>query len=156
MGKTGYLPAPEYFQSTRKGIEADLNYNASFGLAVNVNYSYNESKVKEFDERPELNDKILTYAPKHQVKGSVMWTGGVVDATIRGRYKTKQYTTEDNESSIAGFSTWDVQLSKWFFERRLYVGGEIINVFDNRHMNTKEYMSAGRLMNVKLAIHLSK
>lgn len=139
-----------------KGVEADLNYNASFGLAVNVNYSYNESKVKEFDERPELNDKILTYAPKHQVKGTVMWTGGVVDATIRGRYKTKQYTTENNESSIAGFSTWDVQLSKWFFERRLYVGGEIINVFDNRHMNTKDYMSAGRLMNVKLAIHLSK
>lgn len=139
-----------------KGVEADVNYRPVNGLAVNVNYSYNDPKIKDFAEQPELNDKTLTYAPKHQVKGSVLWTGGVVDAMIRGRYKTRQYTAEDNSASISGFAVWDAQVSKWFFGRRLYVGGEIINIFNNRHMNTKEYMSAGRLMNIKLAVNISR
>ncbi|MCR9011658.1 TonB-dependent receptor plug domain-containing protein [Gabonibacter chumensis] len=139
-----------------KGLEMDLNYSLPVGLHMNVNYSYNESKIKQFDEKPELNDKVLTYAPEHQVKGTVMWIGRIVNATIRGCYKTKQYTTEDNQSSIPGFAVWDVQLSKWFFDRRIYVGGEVMNIFNNRHMNTKDYISTGRLFNVKLAVNLMR
>lgn len=139
-----------------KGIETDIDYTPLTGMKINLNYSYNNPKVKDFTEKPELNNKTLTYAPKHQIKGYILWTGGLVDAMVRGRYKTKQYTTEDNASSIAGFSVWDAQISKWFFRHRLYVGGEIINVFNNRHMNTKEYMSAGRLMNIKLALNISR
>lgn len=137
-----------------KGVEADLNYTSSFGLSINLNYSYNESKIKEFGERPELNDKMLTYAPKQQIKGSLLWTGGIADVTIRGRYKTKQYTSEDNSTSIPGFSVWDLRISKWLFKHRFYIGGEAINIFDNRHMNTKDYMSAGRLLNLKIAINI--
>jgi hypothetical protein len=38
-------------------------------LKINLNYSYNNPKVKDFKEKPELNNKILTYAPKNQIKG---------------------------------------------------------------------------------------
>ena len=89
------------------------------------------------------------------MKGYILWTGGIVDAMIRGRYKSKQYTSEDNSTSISGFTVWDAQISKWFFSRRFYVGAEMINVFNNRHMNTKDYISAGRLMNVKLAVNIN-
>lgn len=139
-----------------KGVEVDLDYTPVNGLKINLNYSYNDPKIKDFQEKPELNNKKLTYAPKNQVKGYILWTGGGVDAMVRGRYKSRQYTSEDNSTSIPGFTVWDAQLSKWFFRHRLYVGGEIINIFNNRHMNTKDYMSAGRLMNVKLAINISK
>ena len=138
-----------------KGVEADLDYMPVNGLKINLNYSYNDPRVKDFDEKPELNDKILTYAPKNQVKGYILWTGGIVDAMIRGRYKSKQYTSEDNSTSISGFTVWDAQISKWFFSRRFYVGAEMINIFNNRHMNTKDYISAGRLMNVKLAVNIN-
>lgn len=80
-----------------------MNYASGIGLNVNLNYSFNESRIKKFKENPELNNKILTYAPKHQVKGTVMWLGGILDVTLCGRYKTKQYTTENNLSSIPGF-----------------------------------------------------
>ena len=139
-----------------KGIEADLNYIPFNGLKINLNYSYNNPKVKDFKEKPELNNKILTYAPKNQIKGYVLWTGGIADVMFRGRYKSKQYTTEDNSAAIDGFTIWDAQVSKWFFDHRLYVGGEIINMFDNRHMNTKDYMSAGRLMNIKVAVNINR
>lgn len=139
-----------------KGIEADLNYTPVNNLKINLNYSYNDAKIKDFKEQPELNDKLLTYAPKHQVKGYILWTGGIVDAMFRGRYKSKQYTSEDNSTAIKGFAIWDAQLSKWLFRHRLYVSGEIINIFNNRHMNTKEYMSAGRLMNIKLAVNINR
>lgn len=139
---------------TMKGVEADLDYRPVNGLKFNLNYSYNDPRVKDFDEKPELNNKVLTYAPKNQVKGYALWTGGWVDVMLRGRYKSKQYTAENNSASIPGFTVWDAQVSKWFFRHRLYVGGEIINAFNNRHMNTKDYMSAGRLMNVKVAINI--
>ena len=93
---------------------------------------------------------------KNQIKGYVLWTGGIADVMFRGRYKSKQYTTEDNSAAIDGFTIWDAQVSKWFFDHRLYVGGEIINMFDNRHMNTKDYMSAGRLMNIKVAVNINR
>lgn len=135
-----------------KGVEADLNFTPVNGLKINVNYSYNDPKVKDFKEKPELNNKTLTYAPKNQVKGYILWTGGFLDVMVRGRYKSKQYTAEDNSTAIDGFTIWDAQISKWFFHHHLNIGGEIINIFNNRHMNTKDYMSAGRLMNLKLAV----
>ncbi len=139
-----------------KGLEADLDYIPISSLRININYSYNHTAIKDFDEKPELNGKALTYAPKHQIKGYLLWTGKTIDAMIRGRYKTKQYTTEDNASSIDGFGVWDAQLSKRFFRNRLYVSGEILNIFNNRHMNTKDYRSAGRLANIKLAVNINK
>lgn len=139
-----------------KGIEADIDYLPVNGLKINLNYSYNTPQIKDFTEKPELNDKMLTYTPKNQVKGYILWTGGIVDAMFRGRYKSRQFTTEDNNSSISGFTVWDAQVSKWFLRHRLYAGAEIINIFNNRHMNTKDYVSAGRLVNIKLALNLNR
>lgn len=137
-----------------KGAEVDVDYTSRVGLNVNLNYSFNESKIKKFKENQALNDKTLTYAPKHQVKGTVMWLGGFVDVTLCGRYKSKQYTTEDNLSTISGFTTWDMRVGKWFWGRKCHVSGEVLNIFDNRHMNTKDYISVGRLFNVKFAINI--
>lgn len=139
-----------------KGIEADIDYLPVNGLKINLNYSYNVPKIKDFTEKPELNNKILTYAPKNQVKGYILWTGGIVDAMFRGRYKSRQYTAEDNSTSIPGFAVWDAQISRWFFHHRLYAGAEIINMFNNRHMNTRDYVSAGRLVNIKLALSINR
>lgn len=137
-----------------KGVEADWDFMPVNGLKINLNYAYNRPQMRRFASRPELNGKVLTYAPANQVKGYILWTGGIVDAMLRGQYKSRQYTAEDNSASIAGFAVWDAQISRWFFRHRLWVGAEIINMFDNRHMNTKDYMSAGRLMNIRLAVQI--
>lgn len=139
-----------------QGLESDVDYMPFQSLKINLNYSYNHAKIKNFSKNPELNDKILTYAPNHQLKGYILWTGKSMSVMVRGLYKTKQYTTEDNSSSIAGFSVWDMQLSKRFFQNKLYISGEIINLFNNRHMNTKEYRSAGRIANLKLAVNINQ
>ena len=100
----------------------------------------NDDKLKDLAEigLMELNNKILTYAPKNQIKGYVLWTGGITDVMFRGRYKSKQYTTEDNSAAIDGVTIWDAQVSKRFFGQRLFVGGEIIYMFYTRQMNTKD------------------
>ena len=139
-----------------RGVEADLDYTLSGRWKMNLNYSYNIPEVKRFEKNPELNHKVLTYTPKNQLKGYILWTGGIADVMLRGRYKSRQYTSEDNSSYIEGFTVWDVQVSRWFVRRRLYAGGEVINIFNNRHMNTKEYRSAGRLINVKLAVSINR
>lgn len=137
------------------GVEFDLKYTIIRGLDLTANYSYNDSKIEKFPERPELDGKVLTYAPKHQVKGSINWTGGWVDVFLKGSYKSKQFTTDTNEEFIKPYSVWDLRLSRWL-NHRYYVGFEILNLFDNRHMNTKDYISTGRLYQIKLAINISK
>lgn len=153
-GKIDLFKRENVSRVNMKGVEVDWDYLPVNGLKINLNYSYNDPRVKDFGKKSELNGKVLTYAPRNQVKGYVLWTGGVVDVMFRGRYKSRQYTAEDNTASIAGFAVWDVQVSRWFLRNRLYVGADIINLFNNRHMNTRNYVSAGRLVNLKLAIHI--
>lgn len=138
-----------------KGIEMDIRYTPIRGLDVVANYSFNDAQIDKFPDKPELDGKTLTYAPKHQVKGSLNWTGGIVDAYIRGAYKGKQFTTDNNAEQIDAYTVWDARISKWF-NQLYYVGFEVLNIFDNRHMNTKDYISSGRIFQVKLAISLSK
>lgn len=138
-----------------KGLEAELDCVLATGLKFHLNYAYSSSRIKDFEKKPELNGKRLTYAPKEQWKGYLLWTGKGASAMVRGLYKSKQYTAEDNSTFIAGFSVWDVQLSKWFFRHRLNVGAEVLNVFDCRYMNTRDYISAGRLIRLKLALNLT-
>lgn len=155
-GKTDVYQRRNITEIEMQGAEADLRYLPLPGLTLSVNYTYNVPRINTFSERPELNGKTLTYAPRHMAKGSLLWTGGLADIMLRAQYKSEQYTTEDNTARIAGFTVWDIRISRWFFSHRLYSGGEILNIFNNRHMNTKDYISSGRLMNIKLAFHFRK
>lgn len=139
-----------------KGVEADLDYTPIPGLKASLNYSFNAPKIKDFKEKPQLNGKRLTYAPKNQLKGYLLWTGGIADLLFRGRYKSKQYTSEDNSTSINGYTLWDIRIAKWLLHHRLYLSGEMLNIFNKKYMTSKTYCSVGRLVNVRLAIHLNR
>ncbi|MGL5682920.1 MAG: TonB-dependent receptor [Marinifilaceae bacterium] len=137
-----------------KGLETDIDYMPIHGLKINVNYTYNEAKIVNYKEDEQMNGKLLTYAPKNQIKGYLLWTGGFVDAMIRGLYKSKQFTDELNTAKLAGFVAWDARISKGFYSNRINISGEVTNIFNNRRMNTADYLSSPRMFTLRVGVNI--
>ncbi len=136
---------------TLMGVEAEIDYTLLEGLNLTGNYTLANSKIDAFTERPELEDKFLTYVPKHTASVSVFWTNKIINAAVRGFYKGEQFSDEENTETINGYFTMDVQLSKQIFQHFI-VSLDIQDVFNNQHMETGEYISPGRIINGRIAI----
>ena len=139
-----------------KGVEVDLNFLPLNGFTLHMNCTYSLSKIKDFQEQPELVGKRLTYAPEVQWKGYLVWTRNRMDIMLRGCYRSKQYTTEDNLTYLPDFSTWDFQVSHSFFHNRFLLQAEILNLFEKRYLNADQHISIGRVVNLKWTLNLNR
>ncbi|MGD2034560.1 MAG: TonB-dependent receptor [Bacteroidales bacterium] len=136
---------------TLSGAEFEVNYNPVRDLTVIANYNYSNSMIDAFGERPELVDKYLTYVPKHTASVSVFWNNRIVNMSIRGLYKGEQFTDDANTEKTDAFFTLDIRLSKTIMQNYI-VSVDIQDVFDNKHMETSEYISPGRIITGRIAI----
>ncbi|MDR2036960.1 MAG: hypothetical protein LBQ60_03460, partial [Bacteroidales bacterium] len=66
-------------------------------------------------------------------------------------YKSKQFSDDTNESAIKAYSTFDIQLSRPLFSN-FHIMLDVQDIFDNRHMETANDMSPGRIFTGKLAL----
>ncbi len=133
------------------GLETEASYTLSSNFRVMASYTYTHSKIDEFEERPELENKYLTYTPKHNVSASLFWKNKYVDVSIRGLYKSKQFSDDLNEDTLDDYTTFDVQLSRQL-SKYFYVALDVQDLFNNRHMETANDMSPGRTFTGKVAL----
>ena len=135
---------------TVKGTELEISYELLEGLKMMANYTFCDAKIDEFTERPELENKYLKYSPKHTASASLFWDNKIVNTSIRGFYKGVQYTDDANTLKIDSYFTLDIMLSKQVMQNFI-LSLDIQDVFDNRHMETGDYISPGRLINSRVA-----
>lgn len=136
---------------TIRGFEADVDYMIADGLSLMAGYAYNDSKIDAFNKQPELENKTLKYVPKHMGSVSLFWRNEIVNTTIRGLFKGKQYADDANALELDPYVTFDVQLSKTIQENYI-VSMDILDIFDNKHMETIDYISPGRIITGRLAV----
>lgn len=136
---------------TLQGIEADIQYEIFKGLNFLASYTFADSKINEFTERPEIENKFLKYVPKHSASASVLWQNKYVNMSFRGYYKAKQFSDDLNEIVLDPYFTFDVQLSKQIKENYI-ITLDIQDLFDNQHMETIDHLSPGRLITGRVAI----
>lgn len=136
---------------TLSGFEAELAYTLASNIRVTASYAYSHSQIDKFAKRPDLENKYLTYVPQNRVSASIMWQNKIADINLRGLYKSKQYSTDDNTGVIDPFTTFDIQLSR-SITQNLSAMLDIQDVFDNQHMQTNELLSPGRLVSLKMAL----
>lgn len=134
------------------GAETEISYVPSSNIRFMASYTFSHSKIDKFAERPELENKYLKYVPKHNVSASVFWKNKIVDISVRGLYKTKQYSDDTNDNTIDSYSTFDIQLSRQLL-RNFHIALDMQDIFDNRHMETANDISPGRTIMGKLAIN---
>lgn len=134
-----------------KGVEIELNYEVLNRVNILASYNYADSRIDAFAERPELIGKKLTYTPKHAASAALLWRNRIIDINIRGLYKSKQFGNDENTDIIDSYTTFDLQLSR-SVNQIFFISLDIQDVFDNRHMETSEYISPGRVITGRIAV----
>ncbi len=134
-----------------KGFEADFTYEVFADFTILGNYTYTDSKIDAFTEMPELENKYLKYVPKHTASVSIFWRNKIVNASIRGLFKGKQFSDDANTVELDSYTTLDIQLSKQILEN-LILSLDIQDIFDNEHMISNESISPGRIITGRIAI----
>ena len=134
-----------------KGIEADIQYEIIEGLNILASYTYADSKIDKFIERPELENKYLKYVPNHSASASLLWKNKYINTSVRGLYKGEQFGDDLNEVVLDSYFTFDVQFSKQI-KKNYIISLDIQDIFDNQHMETTNYLSPGRLITGRIAI----
>ncbi len=130
------------------GVEMDIRYFATDQLTLSANYTLYNSEILSFPERAELEGKRLTYTPINQVKATLQWNYRFFNSGISFLYKGSQFTSDDNEQKIDPYTTFDIMVSRRLMDS-LTASIEVMDILDNRHMETIEEMSPGRFMTVK-------
>ncbi|MBN1158948.1 MAG: TonB-dependent receptor [Bacteroidales bacterium] len=138
---------------TMKGLEIEINCELPENFNLMASYNYASSKIDAFTERPELVNKQLTYVPNHTASASLLWRNRIVNLNIRGLYKGNQYSNDINTETIDSYTTFDLQLSKTIRDN-FVLSLDIQDVFDNRHMETAQYISPGRIITGRMAFKL--
>ena len=134
-----------------KGIEIETGYELSDNINILANYTFCDSKIAAFTERPELENKYLKYVPKHTASASLFWKNRILNTTLRGLYKGEQFADDVNAVKLDSYFTFDFQVSKQIKEK-LIISLDVQDVFNNQHMETEYYISPGRILTGRITL----
>jgi iron complex outermembrane receptor protein len=128
-----------------KGFEADLTFRPGTHVNFFASYTFNESLIDQFDERPELEGKRLEYVPEHSVSAGVDLFTPIVNARVVVNHIGSQYSNDMNTEEIDGYETVDVKL--WrnldFLLPGLSASLAVQNLFDETYLRSEDEKSPG-------------
>jgi iron complex outermembrane receptor protein len=136
------------------GSEITTNFELNDKVSLSASYTFNQTEILKFAKRLDVENKELTYSPKHQLKGNIFWKNKYVTTNMNMLYKSQQFTNDNNSGSIDGYFTACLSFSRSFVQDKLKAIISVEDLFNNQHLETGEYLSPGRLLTVKLAIEL--
>lgn len=143
------------------GAEMDIRYFATNTLTLSGSYSLYHSRILSFPDRTDLEGKSLTYTPRHQLKGALQWRNPIADLGVNALFKGSQFTSDNNNEGggstpeIDSYVTFDIMASRRFFDA-LTASVQVMDLFDNRHLETPEDLSPGRVFSVGLRYDFSR
>ncbi len=138
------------------GLDLDLKYRFNDQLSSYANYTYNHSKIKEFEAQAELVGKALTYTPKHMANAGFIWENKIINTSVNFHYQDKRYSDDANENVLDDYATFDIKfwkkisLSSSDEKRYLELSASIDNLFNKTYLIHQEDISMGRFINTSV------
>ena len=86
------------------GAETEATYAAD-PATLALAYTYNRSRIREYNLNPALNGTILATVPIHQAAATVAWRFPWVNFSTSWRYKGGQFSNDANTSTVSAYST---------------------------------------------------
>ena len=117
-----------------QGLEMELGWAITSQWNVSLNYTYNDSEIREYTSDPEVEGNDLPKTPHNKVSAGVMYTNpDIINFNVLFHYASKMYETNDNVDSIDGHATVDLCLWRKLFE---FVTAklEVENLFNNKYV----------------------
>lgn len=135
-------------KSTRRGIEALMNYNYSSTTTVNLNYTYSDYFFNEYVvDGIDLDGNLLPITSKHRI--NLLFTTEVVKSFVLNsslQYNSGLFLNDENSVKEEGFFDGNLQLIyKPIKDRNLKVGLNFNNIFNTRkYSNLRANAFGGR------------
>ncbi len=132
------------------GGEINITYNINKNIIFRTNYSYNDSKIKEFnipedDVNKDLSGKYLIEVPKHIAYAGIFWNNKYFNASASYVYYGDQWYDDENTQTTDAYDIFDVKISKKFY-KKIFINLSVQNVFDNVYVDRKGRLSPGRFI----------
>lgn len=143
------------------GAELDARYFISDALTLTGSYTYYLSEILSFPDNPELEGKELTYTPRHQARAMLQWRNPIADLGLSVHYKGSQFSSDDNNAGgdgnpeIDAWTTFDLMVTRRFMDS-LTASIQVIDVLDNRYLETIDMMSPGRMIHLSLSYDFTR
>ena len=143
------------------GAELDARYFVSDALTLTASYTYYLSEILSFPDNPELEGKELTYTPRHQARAMLQWRNPIADLGLTAHYKGSQFSSDDNNAGndgspeIDAWTTFDLMVSRRFFDS-FSAAIQVIDILDNRYLETIDVMSPGRMVHLRLSYDFTR
>ncbi len=143
------------------GTELDARYFLSDALTLTASYTYYLSEILSFPDNPELEGKELTYTPRHQARAMLQWRNPIADLGLTAHYKGSQFTSDDNNAGgdgspeIDAWTTFDLMVSRRFMDS-LTASVQVIDILDNRYLETIDVLSPGRMIHLSLSYDFTR
>jgi len=119
-----------------KGIELEAEQRFDKWLRLFANFTYNNTKIKENDAKPETVGKKLTYVPERMFNAGAEFEKGLFFASLTGRYVGKRYANDENTDTVSGvytsydpYFTADAKLS-YKLTKNVIASFSVDNIFD--------------------------
>ncbi|MCF8298033.1 MAG: TonB-dependent receptor [Saprospiraceae bacterium] len=131
------------------GAEISTKYQLLKNLQISANYTFNESKIKDYNtDKANGNDisgNFLIEVPKHMVYAGLSWKNKYFNTTISYNYISSQWYDDENTISIDEYDIIDLQLSREF-AKKFYASLNIQNILNDPYIDRKGYLSPGRFI----------
>ncbi len=167
----GYTIAPVYQTSNISkvniyGVETEFSIPFKRGLRLYGNYTFNKAVIDAFNPRtkadPDLTGKYLTNIPDHSFTAGINVRSRWVDISVSGKYTGRQWIRDDNgfdnvyllASHYEPFFTLDAKALRTF--GNLEASIDVENILNAIYINSRGYLSPGRMLFLKLRYTLTR
>ena len=136
------------------GVEVELKWAATDWLSLFANYTYNSTRIEKDPVNPENEGNLINGYPKHKARAGVMYSDPrILDVNLSYNYQGKRYQDIENTTELKGFSTFDLSISRKFFNH-VELSLNVENIFDKKYIfgEYEDYdsVSPGRIVMGKL------
>jgi len=127
------------------GIELSGGYILNKYIKLKLNYTYNNSKITDFPERPDLEGKYLSYTPVNVVNFVGLLTVNQLVASVNFKYKDLFYLDDSNTLPVENIFGLDAKISYKLF-KKINLALSVQNILDNRYLVSTDQVSIGRFV----------
>jgi len=131
------------------GTELSAQYNLTKWLSFKANYTHNESKIKSFEKRADLEGKTLTYSPENMANFTTMVSNKKWSSSANLHWQGQLFLDEENTFVVDALVGLDIRLAYQFY-KGFGAGLNVQNVFDEQHMVSSDQVSLGRFVTFEL------
>jgi len=141
------------------GIETSAEMKIANYLVLKANYTYNQSKITEFNsdtkkEIENLTGKFLAETPSHQAYCGLFLTNKYINTSLVANYVGEMWADEFNTEKLDAYTTLDIRFQKQL--KQFNVDLTIQNILDNQYIDKKNGLSPGRFIILEIGYHFAK